>query len=96
MSFRIILGVAALACAAICAIASSFVTFEMADRVNERLPESQQFSLIWWYCSKYWRLLRAYKNLYPDGPLLKMFWVLAALMFACLLVCIWAVRIVAR
>jgi len=94
MPFRFIIGVAALACATICAIGSSFVTFEMVDRVNERLPENRQFSPMWWNWSKYRRLWRAYKELYPNGPLLKKFWALAAVMIVCLVFL--AIGIIAR
>jgi len=71
MSVRVIVGIAALAFGSICAIASSFVTFEMVDRVNERLPPDPQFSPAWWYWSKKRRLWREYKRLYPEGSLLR-------------------------
>lgn len=68
----------------VCAIASSFVVFEMVDRVNDKLSEERQFLHIWWYWSKYQRLFAEYKRLYPDGGLyrrLRTLWVLSSVCF---------------
>jgi hypothetical protein len=44
MSGHTIVGVIALVCVAICGITSSFVMLQIVDRVNERLPDKQQFA----------------------------------------------------
>jgi hypothetical protein len=62
----------------------------MMDKVNEKLPKEEQFGALWWYTSKYQRLNLEYKRLYSDAGLLLKVRVLTALMFACLLVCSFA------
>jgi hypothetical protein len=93
---RLIIGVLALVCVPVCGIASSLVSFEMVEKVNERLPKDQQFALLWWYWPKTQRLWREYKMLYPDGSLLRRLRTLGALMFACLFTCVWAFGFFAR
>jgi hypothetical protein len=93
---RLIIGVIVLVCLPVCGIASSLVSFEMAEKVNERFPKDQQFALLWWYWPKIQRLWREYKMLYPDGSLLRRLRILGALMFACLFTCVWAFGFFAR
>jgi hypothetical protein len=64
-------------------------TYEMMDKVNEKLPKEEQFGALWWYASKYQRLHREYRRMYPEGGLLLKVRVLWALMFACMFVCVW-------
>jgi hypothetical protein len=82
-------GIVALACVSICGVVGSLVSFEMIDKVNEKLPKEEQFASLGWYYSKSRRFNREYKRLYPDGPLLSKMRALTALMFACLLVSAW-------
>jgi len=96
MAAHVIIGISAFICGVVCAIASSFVVFHMVDKVNEGLPEERQFSQIWWYWSKYERLFAEYKRLYPDGGLLRRFRILAVLLFACFLVCVWGLGFFSR
>jgi hypothetical protein len=96
MATRVIVGVVALACFSICGMLSTFTRYEMMDKVNEKLPKEEQFGALWWYASKYQRLNREYKRLYPDGDLLLKIRVLIALMFACLLVCVLGFGIFAK
>ena len=96
MSARLIVGILALACVSVCGIASNLVSLEMVDKVNERLPKEQQFSPLWWYWPKTLRLWREYKRLYPDGGLLRRARTLAVLMFAGLLICVWALGFFGR
>jgi hypothetical protein len=63
----------------------------MVAEVNKFLPVDQQFSQVGWYSSKYERLKREYKRLYPDGNLWKRFCISVALMFAFALAGIWAI-----
>jgi len=93
---RLIIGVLALVCVSVCGIASSLVSFEMVERVNERLPADQQFAALCWYWPKTQRLWREYEMLYPDGSLLQKLRTLGVLMFACLLTCVWAFGFLAR
>lgn len=96
MSAHVIIGIAAFICCVACAITSSFVVFQMVDKVNDKLPEERQFSVIWWYWSKYKRLFAEYKRLYPDGSLLRRFRILEVLLFACFLVCAWGLGFLSR
>jgi hypothetical protein len=82
-----IVGIVALAGVSICGLVGSLASFEMVDKVNDMLPKEQRFAALGWYFSKYQRLNREYKRLYPDGRLLLKVRVLTALMFACLLIC---------
>ncbi len=93
---RFIIGVFALVCVPVCGIASSLVSFEMVEKVNERLPKDQQFAALWWHGPKNRRLWREYKMLYPGGSLLRKLCTLGVLMFACLLTCVWALGFLAR
>ena len=96
MAPRIIVGVVAMACAVICAILASFMTFGMVDQVNEKLPEAERFAWLRWYPSKRRRLYRKYTMLYPNGQLLTKVRVLTVLMFACGFVAAWGFGILAR
>jgi hypothetical protein len=89
MTLRITVGIIAMACLPVCGMVSSFALFEMMDKVNEKLPRQERFAPAWWYAGKYSRLFRDYKRLYPEGRLQTRFQVLTALMFVCLLVCVW-------
>src|SRR5713101_5120719 len=86
---RVIIGILALGCESPCGIASSLVSFEMVERVNERLPKDQQFAPLWWYWSKNLRLWREYQALYPDGSLLRNLRALGVLIFVCLFTGVW-------
>jgi len=86
---RIIVGVVAVACAVICVILASFMTFGMVDQVNEKLPEAEKFAWLSWYPSKGRRLFRKYTMLYPAGQLLTKVRILTVLMFACGFVAAW-------
>jgi hypothetical protein len=96
MANRVMVGIVAIACIAICGMISTFTSWEMMDKVNEKLPKEERFTTLWWYASKYQRLHREYKRLYPDGRLLLKYRVLTALMFVCLLVCAWGFGLFAK
>jgi hypothetical protein len=89
MTLRITVGIIALVCVPACGLLSSFALYEMMDKVNKKLPRQERFAPAWWYAEKYIRLFREYKRLYPEGRVLTRFHVLTALMFVCLLVCVW-------
>jgi len=89
MTTRVIVGLVALACISICGLVATVASFEMLDKVNDKLPKGEQFALLGWYCSKRQRLHREYARLYPEGRLILKVRVLMALMFASLLICAW-------
>jgi len=78
VSLRIIFGIIFLAAGAICGLLTSLKTLEMVDRVNERLPQKEQFEPLGWYLPKQVNLWRAYKTLYPNGTLLSQVHLLTA------------------
>ena len=84
-----IIDIAAFICGLACAAMSTFVVFQIVDKVNDRLPRERHFSHLWWNWSKYERVFAEYKRLYPDGGLVRMFLVLGALLFACFFVGAW-------
>jgi hypothetical protein len=96
MTTRIIVGIVALGCGPICAMAASFANLEMIDKVNEKLPNGEQFAKLWWYLSKYQRLRREYERLYPKGRLLLKVRVLTVVVFACGLICVWGFGLFAK
>jgi hypothetical protein len=89
MSARVVIEIAALGCIAICGLISTLANWEMVDKVNAKLPKEEQFAALWWGGSKFMRLHREYKRLYPDGSLLLGVRALTVLMIVCLLVCAW-------
>jgi hypothetical protein len=91
MSVRGVVGVAALICGSLCGCGASLVHSEMVDRVNACLPKEQQFSPMWWYAQKTWRLFREYRRLFPNGKLFIIHTTLALLMFACVFCASWAI-----
>jgi hypothetical protein len=90
---HLVIGVVAFVSGVLCAITSTFVVFQMVDRVNDKLPEDRQFSHLGWYWSKYGRLFAEYKRLYPEGTLLQRFRILAAVLFVCFFVSAWGLGI---
>jgi len=89
MSTRLIVGTIALACFSIFGLVASLTNLQMLDQVNDMLPRNEQFATLGWYFSKYQRLNREYKRLYPGGRLLLKVRVLIVLMFACLFLSAW-------
>jgi hypothetical protein len=94
MTIRLIVGGVALASVSLCGLISAFVTFEIVDLVNKKLPEKDRFDPFWWYWEKTRRLHREYKRLYPSGRLLRKTHILLALMIGCLLTCAWCFHII--
>jgi hypothetical protein len=86
---RVVVGIFALACVSACGLLSTAATFEMVDKVNEKLPKGDRFSHLGWYWSKTRRLRREYSRLYPSGPLSRRRRVLSGLMLTCALICAW-------
>ena len=90
MAPRVMIGVLALAGAAVCGLFSTTASFEMVNQVNEKLAKEDQFAELGWYLPKTVRLHREYKRLYPFGRLSRHVHVLGGLMFFCLLICAWS------
>jgi hypothetical protein len=96
MTPHIIVGIIAFVCGVLCAINGTILVFEMVDRVNDKLPEEQQFSPLWWYPSKYGRLFAEYKRLYPDGGLARRCRLLGVLLFAFIFAAAWGLGFFSR
>lgn len=62
-SFWVIMG--------ICGVWSALIQWEIMEKVNSRLPESEQFEPLWWGPFKRARLDKEYRRLFPDGRDLK-------------------------
>jgi hypothetical protein len=52
-------------------LASSICAFMMVEKVNQLLPPERQYSLMWWYPGKLFRLCGDYRQLQPHGRLLR-------------------------
>ena len=91
MSARLVLGIVAVTGVSISAIVSILANIEMVGKVNAALPSDLQFSPSGWYLPKTLRLHREYRRLFPDGFLLRRFWIAVATAILCLLLCAWAV-----
>ncbi len=96
MTTRIIVGIIALACALVCGILGSFLNFQIIDKVNRELPEEERFEWFGWNLSKYQKLNREYRKLYPGERLPFRLRVLTILLFVCVLVCAWGFGLLAR
>jgi hypothetical protein len=96
MAPRIIVGIVAVACISVCGFLSTLAVFEMVDKVNDKLPETEKFDHLGWYPFKRLRLNRTYRMLYPEGRLLERERVLTVLMFAFGLIALLCFRILAR
>jgi hypothetical protein len=81
VTIRVIIGIAALICAASSGIASTFLYFRMIDEVNAKLPKGEQIDPAGWYFAKTSRLHGEYRRLFPRGRLLLKIRLVTALMF---------------
>jgi hypothetical protein len=50
-------------------IAGNICIFMMVEKVNQILPADKQYSQMWWYPGKLFRVCGDYKRLYPQGRL---------------------------
>ena len=89
MTTRVVIGIVALVCVSVCGLVATLTNLEIVDSVNDKLPQPEQFEALGWYLSKYQRLHREYKRLYPDGRLRLKVRVVTMLMFAFLLISAW-------
>jgi hypothetical protein len=62
---------------------------EMVDKVNQGIGR-EEFAALGWYFSKYQRLHREYKRLYPSGRLLFRVRAFTAFAVGCLVICAWS------
>jgi hypothetical protein len=70
---------------ATCGLWSTLIHWEMMDKVNSCLPESQKFQALCWGPFKRAQLNAEYRRLFPDGKDLKRAYRLVAIMFGALL-----------
>jgi hypothetical protein len=54
-------------------IRANFILWDILDKVNGRLPESERFSFLF-IGLNILRLLREYRRFYPDGKLIAEYW----------------------
>jgi hypothetical protein len=83
---RIIVGVIALVCVSVCGILATFSNFEMIDKVNDKLSDTENFAQLGWYLSKMRKLSREHRTFCPDGRLLLRVRILTAIMFVCVFI----------
>jgi len=68
---------------AACGVWSTLVQWEIMEKVNTRLPASEQFQALWWGPFKRMRLVEEYRRLFPDGKDLKrMYWLVTIALVA--------------
>ena len=79
MPVRAIVAIVAVVGMMVCILTSVVLNFRILDKVNQLLPEKEQFPLLWWTLPKTLRMHREYKRLYPDGSLVTKYWILTAL-----------------
>jgi len=88
---RVVLLVVSLIGCAGSGMVASMIHGQIVDKVNSALPPESRFSPNWWYISKSMRLSREYRRLFPNGRLLIAERAAAAGMFACVVLCAWAI-----
>jgi len=62
-------------------LSGAVIVQDMVDEVNRRLPPEQRYGSLWWGPIKKLNLVRDYKHLCPDGPLLRYMRVYLAVFF---------------
>jgi hypothetical protein len=82
---RVAIAFAFLAVGATCGVWSTLVHWEIMEKVNARLPTSEQFQPLWCGPFKRARLDEEYRRLFPDGKDLKLIYRLGAVMFVAFL-----------
>lgn len=88
MNIRVVVGIVALVGVSICGLIAGIKHLKIVDKVNEKIPQGEQFDWIGWYLSKTQRLHREYKRLYPECPLLSQLYIAAALALTSILICL--------
>jgi hypothetical protein len=89
MRARAIIGIAALVCVSTCGVMGALVGIEMADQVNRKLPQAEQFDGLGSRVT-FWRLRGEYRRLYPEGHLTGKQTRLVAIMIPCALIVAWS------
>jgi hypothetical protein len=96
MNSRLAIGVIAIVGVSVCGLVSTFVHFEIVDRVNEKLPAEEQYSWLGWHTDKVSRLFSDYRRLCPNGGLIRRFHLISAMGAGFLVVSAWAFRFFAK
>ena len=81
---RMVIAFAFFIISATCGVLSTLLHWEIMEKVNARLPASEQFQPLWWGPFKRMSLNKEYRRLFPDGKDLTRIYRLAAIMFASL------------
>jgi hypothetical protein len=91
-----IVGIVALVCGSVSALLATFTNFEIIDKVNEKLPDSEKFDLLGWYLPKTQNLRTRFRTFYPDGRLLTRVRTITVVMFVCFFIVAWGFGLFAR
>ena len=89
MRVQTVCGVAAIVCVSLSGLVSTLLTFEIVNKVNEKLLETEKFEYFGWHFAKHVRLNREYRRLYPNGKLVQRLYILMALIVFSLVVAAW-------
>jgi hypothetical protein len=92
VSAQLIIGICAFVGMSACGMLSTFVFFDIVEQVNEQLPTERHFAPLGWYWTKYQKLGREYKRLYPDGRLLRKVRILMIVALVCGVICFLALH----
>jgi hypothetical protein len=67
------------------AIFSSFISLIMVAEVNRKLPDNEQVNYFFWYLGKFLKVKRLYKQFYPQGRLVLLYYLFIGLAGALML-----------
>jgi hypothetical protein len=93
MTARLAIAFLLLLCIGGLGLAVTINSFAIVDAVHAKLPTDAQFGQLGWGPLKTLRLRREYRRLYPDGTLLMREGILSALMWVCIVVVAWLIRL---
>jgi hypothetical protein len=90
MTVRLAVGVFAVVSTSACGLLAALTDYEIADKVNEKVPQAGQFGWTDWRRLKSGQFEREYRSLYPSGRLVLRLRLLYVLGLASLLIGAWA------
>ena len=90
MTVRLVVGALAVAGLAVCGLFATLTHYEIADKVNEQIPEMGQFGWLGWKRLRSGQFDREYGRLYPSVRLIVRIRILYVIALVFLLVGAWA------
>jgi hypothetical protein len=69
MSTNILIALVLFAFAQACVVVAGYLQWIIIAEVNRKLPDAEQISYFLGYPGKYFKILREYRRLYPEGRL---------------------------